>query len=134
MELLSKKEIEELTENFPLYSQDDKKGNTKVLYHFFIGSADWYVFEGSKEGITPDGKDNITLFGIANIIEPEFGYFNLYELESVKVPQKIIMGGGAEISIDIEIERDKYFEQTTLKNLKANEAITEFLIRMGYKK
>lgn len=133
MELLSKKEIEELTENFPLYSQDDKKGNTKVLYHFFIGSADWYVFEGSKEGITPDGKDNITLFGIANIIEPEFGYFNLYELESVKVPQKIIMGG-AEISIDIEIERDKYFEQTTLKNLKANEAITEFLIRMGYKK
>ena len=67
MELLSKKEIEELTENYPLYSQDEKKGDTKVLYHFFIGSADWYVFEGSKEGIAPDGKDNITLFGIANI-------------------------------------------------------------------
>lgn len=132
MELLSKKEIEELTENYPLYSQDDKKGETKVLYHFFIGSADWYVFEGSKEGTTPDGKDNITLFGIANIIEPEFGYFTLYELESVKVPQKITMGG-AEISIDIEIERDKYFKQTTLKNLNANEVINDFLIRLGYK-
>ena len=31
MELLSKKEIEELTENYPLYSQDDKKGETKVF-------------------------------------------------------------------------------------------------------
>ena len=133
MELLSKKEIEELTENYPLYSQDEKKGDTKVLYHFFIGSADWYVFEGSKEGIAPDGKDNITLFGIANIIEPEFGYFTLYELESTKVPQKIIMGG-AEFTIDIEIERDKYFKQTTLEKLETNEVITEFLINMGYKK
>ena len=116
MELLSKKEIEELTENYPLYSQDDKKGETKVLYHFFIGSADWYVF-----------------FGIANIIEPEFGYFTLYELESTKVPQKIIMGG-AEFTVNIEIERDKYFKQTTLEKLETNEVITEFLINMGYKK
>jgi len=132
MELLSKKEIEELTENYPLYSQDDKKGETKVLYHFFIGSADWYVFEGSKEGITPDGKDNITLFGIANIIEPEFGYFALYELENVKVPQKIKMGG-VEFEVNIEIERDLKFKPTTLKNLKANEIITDFLNRLGYK-
>lgn len=132
MELLSKKDIEELTENYPLYSQDDKKGETKVLYHFFIGSADWYVFEGSKEGITPDGKDNITLFGIANIIEPEFGYFTLYELENVKVPQKIKMGG-VEFEVNIEIERDLNFKPTTLKNLKANEIITDFLNRLGYK-
>ena len=41
--------------------------------------------------------------------------------------------GGAEFTVNIEIERDKYFKQTTLEKLETNEVITEFLINMGYK-
>lgn len=61
MEILSKKEIDELTAKYPLYSQDDKGGDTLALYHLFIGSADWYVTEGSREG------DTVTLFGLVNM-------------------------------------------------------------------
>lgn len=37
MELLSKKEIEELTENYPLYSQDEKKEIQKYYIISLLG-------------------------------------------------------------------------------------------------
>ncbi len=134
MELLNKKQIKELTEKYPLYSQDGKQGNAKVLHHFFIGSADWYVLEGSKEGTTPDGKDIITLYGIVSLHEIEFGYFSLSEMESIKIPQRIKDEKGNVFTINVEIERDKYFKPTLIKNLKTNERIDDFLKRYGYKK
>ena len=39
MEIWSKKDIDELTAKYPLYSQEDKGGDALALYHLFIGSA-----------------------------------------------------------------------------------------------
>lgn len=89
MEILSKKDIDELTASYPLYSQDGKKGDALALYHLFIGSADWYVTEGSREG------DGVTLFGLVNMGgNVEMGYFSLSEMESIKVPVPVHIEGG----------------------------------------
>lgn len=88
MEILSKKDIDELTAKYPLYSQDGKRGDALVLYHLFIGSADWYVTEGSREG------DTVTLFGLVNMGGTvEMGYFSLAEMESIKVPVPVHIEG-----------------------------------------
>lgn len=101
MKLLTK-EIEQMLEKFPLYSQEKKGEDATAICKFFnpIGSGTWYVLEGEKIG------DDWRFFGIAEIYEREYGYFMLSELESVQLP----FGMG--------IERDIYFEPTKVKDLK----------------
>ena len=130
MEILSKKDIDELTANYPLYSQEDKGGDALALYHLFIGSADWYVTEGSREG------DTVTLFGLVNMGGTvEMGYFSLAEMESIKVPVPVHIegdeNGGGKMEIFAYIEKDLYFQPTELKNLKG-EHVREWLAQMGY--
>lgn len=131
MEILSKKDIDELTASYPLYSQDGKKGDALALYHLFIGSADWYVTEGSREG------DGVTLFGLVNMGgNVEMGYFSLSEMESIKVPVPVHIegdNGKSETQFFAYIEKDLYFEPTKLKDLKG-EHVREWLARMGYLK
>lgn len=131
MEILSKKDIDELTAKYPLYSQEDKGGDALALYHLFIGSADWYVTEGSREG------DGVTLFGLVNMGgNVELGYFSLSEMESIKVPVPVHINGddengGGKMEIFAYIEKDLYFEPTKLKDLKG-EHVRDWLARMGY--
>ncbi len=133
MELLNEKEIKELVEKYPFRSQDKAEmGEAVALYHFFIGSADWYVLEAGVEGTTPEGKDNITLFGLVNLHEVELGYFSLYEMETLTFNQKIVDENGQQLAtIPVHIERDRYFKPTPLKDLQGK-AIREYLELMGW--
>lgn len=49
MKLLTK-QIEKQLANYPLYSQDDKGGDAKIICKFFnpCGSQTWYILEGEK--------------------------------------------------------------------------------------
>ena len=128
MEILSKKEIDELTAQYPLYSQDSKDGDTLALYHLFIGSADWYVTEGSREG------DTVTLFGLVNMGgNVEMGYFSLAEMESIKVSINVEIDGDGqgETEFFAYIEKDRYFRPTKLKDLKG-ERVRDWLESVGY--
>lgn len=97
MKLITK-EVENLIKKYPLYSQDGKGDNAKVIVKFFGGSAwSWYATEGN---ILPNG--DIEFFGlVTGGYEPEYGYFTLSELTSVKFPP-----------FGLGIERDMYFNGT----------------------
>jgi hypothetical protein len=76
----------------PLYSQEHTPDADKIVFVKLFPPAGAYSFLITEF----DGKD--TMFGFATGPEPEWGYFSLRELESVRGP----MGLG--------IERDRYFE------------------------
>jgi len=93
MKLITEQLEKELAK-YPLYSQDGKGKDAKVLAKFFLQSFTWYVLEF-------DGQD--TFFGIViNGDCSEYGYFSLKELESVRG-----MWG-------LGVERDLYFNPTTI--------------------
>lgn len=97
MKLLTE-ELKKEFEKFPLYSQDGKGKETKVICKFFnpTGAGTWLVTEGS----TIDGED-WEFFGFAHITDGEFGYFTLKELESIRLP------------FGMTIERDVNFKTGT---------------------
>jgi hypothetical protein len=92
MKLITKA-VEESLLKAPLYSTD---GNTfaPVILKLFnpYGAGTWYALEAEKE---EDG--DWRFFGLADILEPELGYFTLSQLMSVKKFGKP------------SIERDMYF-------------------------
>lgn len=102
---------EKLTENYPLYSQDGKRGGCKVILKYFFpaGAATWYVTEVSREG------DYITFFGlVTGLVEDELGYFTLNELAEVEVAAPVHFhnartGEDRIVKIPTKIERDLYF-------------------------
>lgn len=77
-----------------------------VIVKFFnpAGAGTWYVTEG-------DGDD--LFFGLANICEPELGYFSLSELKSLRV------GRGALLTI----ERDLYLGNISLLDAMKREGM-----------
>lgn len=102
MKLLTK-EIEKKLKKFPLYSQDGKGVEAKVVCKFFapVGSWTWYVLDGD---IQEDG--DWMFFGIVvSDYGAEYGYFGLRELESIELP------------FGLKIERDLYFEGCFVKDL-----------------
>ena len=113
MELLTSKQIEELTAKYPLYSQDGKGIDAVASYKFFLPGtgATWYLTEASREG------QGVTCFGVCIVTDPrgELGYFSLDELQGLKFH-------------GVQVERDKYFTPAPLRQLRATEpALTEFL-------
>lgn len=79
MELLTK-EIENKLAKFPIYSQDGKGNDAKVICKFFFGAWTWYVLEGNKLE-----NGDYEFYGIVeNQYGAERGYFTLSQLESVK--------------------------------------------------
>lgn len=113
MELLTSKQIEELTAKYPLYSQDGKGIDAIASYKFFLPGtgATWYLTEASREG------QGVTCFGVCIVTDPrgELGYFSLDELQGLKFR-------------GVQVERDKYFTPAPLRQLRATEpALTEFL-------
>ena len=92
MQLLTKQMKEQISNTYPLYSQDGKGKEAICITKFFIANWTWYILEGNFE------KDDFMMYGIViNGISNEYGYVSLNEMESVNVH-------------GFEIERDRYFE------------------------
>jgi hypothetical protein len=95
MKLLTKELIKKLPK---LYSQAEKGLDAVAIIKFFTPDSNWTWYATEF-----DGQD--TFFGLVCGFEKEIGYFRLSELKSVK---------GA---LGLPIERDMYFEPTTLREL-----------------
>ena len=96
MELLPK----DIRENLPELRANEELGlAAQALVKFFTpaGGWTWYATEF-------DGED--IFFGFVIGFEPEFGYFSLSELESVRGP------------LGLPIERDLHFEPKSLEELR----------------
>lgn len=90
-----------LTEKYPLYSQETKGKNAKCLYKFFFGSFTWYITEASFDG------DDMLMFGVTvNGDEAEFGYISYNELANLKY-----WGYPC-------VERDRWFKPCKLSDIK----------------
>lgn len=97
MQLLTKQMKEQISNTYPLYSQDGKGKEAICIAKFFIANWTWYILEGNFE------KDDFMMYGVViNGISNEYGYVSLNEMESVNVH-------------GFEIERDRYFEKKPLK-------------------
>ena len=95
MKLITK-DIEKKLAKFPLYSTDGQK-EKEVIVKFFnpYGGGRWYVCEGEKQE-----NGDWLFFGLVELIEKEWGYFTLSQLQSIKTP------------FGLGIERDKGFKGT----------------------
>ncbi len=89
-------EIKELFEKYPLYSQDGKGMDSKVIVKYFnpCGAGTWLITEAEKQ---PNG--DWLLFGYCHISCWEWGYVLLNELQNLKLP------------FGLGIERDLYIPQ-----------------------
>jgi len=109
----------------PLYSQDGKGKEAKVVVKFFTptSSFTWFVTEASA--VTPEGEylplkeaegkevEDTILFGFVTSSlcpEGEFGYISLNELTTVKGP------------LGLGVERDLHFRPRTVRECVAERA------------
>lgn len=81
--LLMTKELETKFENYPLGSQEGLMEEADLVVKYFnpVGAGTWLVTEGEKQ----DNGDWL-LFGYCHIVEWEWGYVMLSELESITLP------------------------------------------------
>lgn len=102
MELMTK-ELENKFKKYPLYSQDGKMEEAKVIVKYFnpCGSGTWLITEGEKQS---DG--DWLFFGYCHITDWEWGYVMLSQLQEIKLP------------LELGIERDLYLnENAKVKDL-----------------
>lgn len=107
-EHLMNKGIESAIAKHPLYSQDGKGDEADILVKYFnpYGRGRWYVLEGNKL----DNGDT-EFFGLVDMGDgPEYGYFNLSQLESYTYKMGNYVVGG--------IERDMYYGKKKVKDLR----------------
>lgn len=83
----------------PLYSGEEQGLEARALVKFFTPDSNWTWYASEF-----DGEDRF--FGLVSGLEVELGYFSLSELESVHGP------------LGLPIERDKFFEPTSLRELQ----------------
>jgi hypothetical protein len=95
MKLLTKEILDKLPK---LYSQEKKGLDAIVQVKFFTPWSNWTWYATEY-----DGED--IFFGLVDGLEKELGTFSLMELESLVGPA------------GLKIERDMYFEPTTLRKL-----------------
>lgn len=99
MKLLSQQMKEQISKDYPLYSQDGKAEDAICIAKFFIGNWTWYIMEGSFE------DDDFIMYGIVvNGISNEYGYVSLKEMESVNVK-------------GFEVQRDLRFKESPLRDI-----------------
>lgn len=110
MQLMTQ-ELEQKLKNYPLYSQDGKGDKAEVVIKYFnpVGCGTWYVLEGEKQE-----NGDYLFFGYVELLEGEYGYFSLRELENLKIPLKI----NGRIVDTMGIERDLYSELRTIGEMK----------------
>lgn len=107
---LMTEELENKLKEFPLYSQEGKGKDAKVIAHYFLASMDWWVLEGNKE------DDDFRFFGITdfhNGLGPEYGYFMLSDLNGTFNMPIII--NGKQATLPVHIERDEYWEEKSVE-------------------
>jgi len=88
-----------------LYSTESIEAENKtILAKFFnpVGAGTWYVVEGDEQ---EDG--DWVFFGLVDLLEKEWGYFTLSELESV------------DVGCGLGIERDYHFPQQNARHFIA---------------
>lgn len=111
MKLITK-ELERKFKKYPIYSQEDKGYQSKILCKFFnpCGSATWYVTEAEKQG-----DNDYLFFGLVDLWgnkeEAELGYFTLNQLKEIKLPW------------GLTIERDLYFHDCTIEDIKKRQIL-----------
>ena len=96
VELLPKDVREELPE---LYANEELGLAAQALVKFFTPDSNWTFYASEFNG------DDV-FFGLVIGFVPEFGYFTLSELESVRGP------------LGLPIERDLHFEPKSLEELR----------------
>ena len=113
MKLLTKKLLAKLPH---LYSQEERGLEARAIIKFFTpdSSWTWYASEGSlvdEDGYYDTDKEKVdfVFFGLVAGHEAELGYFSLSELQSIRG------------HLGLPIERDLYFEPTSLGELLALE-------------
>ena len=94
---LMTKEIEEKLSSTPIGSTDGKGFDADVVVKYFnpIGAGTWIITEGEKQE-----NGDWLLYGYCHILEWEWGYVMLSELENLKLP------------FGLTIERDLYSKGT----------------------
>lgn len=106
-------------ERTPLYSQEGKGLDAKLLVKYFnpAGSGTWLITEAEKQE-----NGDYLLFGLAKIQEWEWGYTLLSDLEKYRGTVSFIGGGfNGEKYTGIRIERDRYASGTVRENMTAEE-------------
>ena len=98
---LMTKELEKKLAAYPIGSQEGLMEEAEVVVKYFnpCGAGTWLITEGEKQ----DNGDWL-LFGYCNIVEWEWGYVMLSELESVRLP------------FGLTIERELYNTGGKVKN------------------
>lgn len=101
------KDIENKMARFPLYSQEGKGKDAKVLFKVFnpYGGQSWYVLEA---GQVSDG-DRMLFVLTTNCGDAEYGYMMLSDLTDTKVNVHGYL---------LPLERDKWFSGTVADALK----------------
>ena len=81
--LLMTKELEEKLYQYPIGSQDELGEEAEVIIKYFnpCGAGTWLITEGEKQE-----NGDWLLYGYMHIVEWEWGYVMLSELESVQLP------------------------------------------------
>lgn len=81
--LLMTKELEQKFEKYPIHSQDEKEFDAEVVVKYFnpCGAGTWLITEGEKQE-----NGDWLLYGYCHIVEWEWGYVMLSELENVALP------------------------------------------------
>ena len=102
------KDIERLMDKYPLYSQDGKGNDAKVLFKAFnpYGGQSWYVLEASEP--YEDGDRRLFVLSTVNG-EKEYGYMMLSDITDTTVN---VFG------YRMHLERDLYFSGTVADALK----------------
>ena len=95
-------------------TEDEGDAYDKLVYaHYFIGSADWFVLEYSK--------DEDVVFCWAELLPDcgELGYTSLKELEELIVNQRLVSSNGV-IEIPIHVEKESNWTPRTLRECIKN--------------
>lgn len=85
-----------------------------VYAHYFIGSADWFVLEYSK--------DEDVVFCWAELVPNcgELGYTSLKELEELSVNQRLIASKNIVLEFPIRVEKEINWTPRTLRECLKN--------------
>lgn len=102
------KAIENMMNRYPLYSQDGKGDDAKVLFKVFnpYGAQSWYVLEAGE--VLEDGDREIFVLTTVSGMK-EYGYMMLSDLTDTRV---------SVFGTIMPLERDLYFSGTVADALK----------------
>lgn len=112
--LIPEEEQSRLLQEYPIYSQDGKKGEAVCPVRIYLSGSTFYVLEFG------DLDNDLELYLVYDDGQvTEYGYQLLSELEEASVDQTIHEGGepGEDFIINVKSERETGFAPTKLKDI-----------------